>query len=85
MIGSILTTAHEDMWTQRNKDRHGCNNRTSATAVEKIDKQVKFFYNIIDSILTYERDKYFPITLDQRLQQTLKKKQQWVLCWRVGI
>ena len=57
------------------KDRHGCNNHTSATAVEKIDKQVKFLYNKIDSVLTYERDKYFPLTLDQMLQQTFKKKQ----------
>ena len=73
------------MWTQHNKDCHGCNNRTSATAVEKIDKQVKFLFNKIDSVLSYKRDKYFPITLDQRLQQLLKKKQQWVLCWRAGI
>ena len=49
------------------------------------DKQVKFLYNKIDSVLTYKHDKYFPLTLDQMLQQTLKKKQQWVLCWRMGI
>ena len=73
------------MWTQRNKDCHGCNNCTSATAVEKIDKQIQFLYNKIDSVLTYKSDKYFSIILEQRLQQLLKKKQQWVLCWRVGI
>ena len=85
LTGSIFTAAHKEMWTQRNKDHHKCNNRTSATAVEKIDKQVQFLYNKIDSVLTYKHDKYFPITLEQRLQQLLKKKQQWVLCWRVGI
>ena len=42
LIGSIFTAAHEEIWTQRKKDCHGCNNRTGATAVEKIDKQVKF-------------------------------------------
>ena len=57
----------------------------SARAVEKINKQVKFLYTKIDSVLTYKRDKYFPITLDQMLQQMLKKKEQRVLCWRVGI
>ena len=57
LIGSIFTAAHEEMWTQRNKDCHGCNNCTSATAVEKIDKQVKFLYNKIDSVLTYKCDK----------------------------
>ena len=85
LIGSIFTTAHEEMWTQCNKDCHGCNNCTSATAVEKIDKQVKFLFNMIEYVLTYEYDKYFPITFDQRLQQSLKKKQQQVLYWRVGI
>ena len=54
LIGSIFTAAHEEMWTQRNKDCHGCNNRTSATAVEKIDKQVQFLYNKIDSVFTYK-------------------------------
>ena len=53
--------------------------------LKKIDKQVKFLYTKINSILTYKRDKYFPLTLDQMLQQTLKKKHQWVLCWNVGI
>ena len=57
MISSILTAAHEEMWTQRNKNCHGCNNHTSATAVDKIDKQAKVLYNKIDSILTYEHDK----------------------------
>ena len=42
LIDSIFTAAHEEMWTQRNKDCQWCNNYTSATAVEKIDKQVKF-------------------------------------------
>ena len=73
------------MWTQCNIDWDGCNNSTSVTAVEKIDKQVKFLYTKIDSVLTYKRDKYFPLTLVQMLQQTLKKKQQWVLRWKVGI
>ena len=73
------------MWTQRNKNQHGCNNRTSITAVEKIDNQVQSLYNKIDSILPYKREKYFPITLKQMAQQSLKKKQQWVLRWRVGI
>ena len=36
LTGSIFTAAHKEMWTQRNKDRHGCNNHTSATAVEKL-------------------------------------------------
>ena len=64
------------MWTQCNKDCHGCNNRTGATAIEKIDKQVQFLYNMIDYVLSYKRDKYFSIILEQRLQQSLKKKQQ---------
>ena len=78
IIGSILTAVREEMWTQCNKDHHSCNNRTSATTVEKIDKQVQFLYNKIDSVLTYKRDKYFPITLDQRLQQLLKKKSGYI-------
>ena len=73
------------MWTQRNKDCHRRTNHTSATAVEKIDKQVKFLYTKIDSVLTYERDKYFPLPLHKMLQQSFKKKQQWVIRWKVGI
>ena len=67
IISSILTADHKKIWTQRNKDHHSCKNHTSTTAVEKIDKQVQFLYNKIDSVLTYKCDKYFPITLDQRL------------------
>merc|ERR1711949_94424 len=44
-----------------------------------------FLYTNIDSVLTYERDKYLPLPIHKMLQQTLKKKQQWVLCWKVGI
>ena len=33
-------------------------------------------------MLPYKQKKFFPIPLDQRLQQLLKKKQQWVLCWK---
>ena len=85
LIGSIFTAAHDKMWTQRNKDRHRRTNHTSATAVEKIDKQVKFLYTKIDSVLTYERDKYFPLPLHKMLQRTFKKKQQWVTRWKTGI
>ena len=73
------------MWNQRNKDRHRRTNRTSATAVERIDKQVNFLYTKIDSVLTYEREKYFPLPLHRMLQRTFKQKQQWVLRWKVGI
>ena len=73
------------MWTHRNKDCHIQTNHTSATAVEKIDKQVKFLYTKIDFVLTYEHNKYFPLTLHKMLQQMLKKKQQWVLRWKAGI
>ena len=85
LIGSIFTAAHEEMWTQRNKDCHRRTNRTSATAVEKIDKQVKFLYTKIDSVLTYEHEKYFPLPLHTMLQRTFKQKQQWVTRWKTGI
>ena len=75
LMVSIFTAAHKEMWTQHNKDHHRRTNCTSATAVEKIDKQIKFLYAKIDSVLTYKGVKYFFITLDQRLQQLLKKKQ----------
>ena len=70
LISSIYSTAYEEMWTQHNKDYNNC---TSATTVEKIDNQVKLLCNKIDSVLHYERKKYFPITLEQMLQQSLKK------------
>ena len=85
LISSIFTAAHKEIWAQHNKEHHGCNSSTSATAVKKIDKQVQLLYNKIDYVLTYKRDKYFPITLEQRLQQSFKKKQQCVICWRVRI
>ena len=85
LIGSIFTAAHKEMWTQHNKDRNGCNNRTSVTTFEKTDKQVQFLYNKIDSVFTYKQEKFFSISLDQMQQHSLKKKQQWVLRWRVGI
>ena len=85
LIGSIFTAAHDKIWTQRNKDRHKRTNHTSATAVEKIDNQVKFLYTKIDSVLTYEREKYFPLPLHKMLQRMLKKKQQWALRWKTGI
>ena len=42
-------------------------------------------YTKIDSVLTYEREKYFPLPLHRMIQQTFKQKQQWVLRWKVGI
>ena len=39
----------------------------------------------VPAVLIYERDKYFPLPLHKMLQHTLKKKQQWVLPWKVDI
>ena len=55
LIGSIYTVAYKEMWTHPNKDQHGYNNRTSATADEKIDNQVQSLYNKIDLVLLYKR------------------------------
>ena len=70
------------MRIQCNNNQHKCNNHTSATAVEKIDNQAKALYNKINLVLSYKQEKYFPITLEQMLQQLLKKKQQCVLSWK---
>ena len=47
------------MWTQHNKDCHGCNNHTSAIAVERTDNQVQALYNKIVTVLPYKREKYY--------------------------
>ena len=74
LIGSIFTATHDKMWTQRNKDRHRRTNYTSATAVEKINKQVKFLYTKIDSVLTYERDEYLPFATSQDASTNIQKE-----------
>jgi len=38
---------------------------TAATIVEKADNKIKELYNKVDSVLQYEREKYFSITLEQ--------------------
>ena len=45
--------------------------------LRKIGNQVKVLYNNINSVLYYEREKYFLITLKQKLQQLLKKKEPY--------
>ena len=89
IIGSIFTTAPEEMWVQQNKDRHNCNNGANSTTVEKADNKIKGLYKkTIDSVLHYKhREKYFPLTLEQQIQQSLKKKKkrQWIMCWKDGI
>lgn len=51
------------------------NNCINTTTVEKADNRKRAIYNKIDSVLHYKLEKYFLITLEQQLQQLLRKNE----------
>lgn len=51
IICFISNAAEEEIWAQQQKDWHRCKNGTNATAVEKVDKQIKELYNQGDTVL----------------------------------
>lgn len=50
--------------------------------MEKVDNKInlKELYNKEDSVLQYKHEKYFPLTLKQWCQQSLKKRGEWIIC-----
>ena len=73
------------MWEQRNKDQHRPGNKSNYSKVLKVDREICSLYELEHEVRHEERLIYFDIELEERLEQPLRNKQQWVNRWTRAI
>ena len=85
LIEKFFVICQEEMWEQRNLDRHRPNNKRNYAAVIKTDREVSKLYGLKDEICPNDKDQFYDVNLETRLAQTLSAKQQWVVRWKPAI
>ena len=85
LIERIFVTAEEELWNQRNLDRHQPSNKSSYTEVIKVDREIRKQYGLYDKVRPADRNDFYSIDIKQRLSQTIQEKRRWIIRWRETI
>ena len=85
LIERIIVIAEEELWIQRNLDRHQLNHKNSYTEVIKVDQEIRKLYGQSDEFRPADRDDLYSIDLEQRLSQTMNEKRKWTIRWSATI
>ena len=85
LIERIFVIAEEELWTQRNLDRHQPSNKSSYTEVIKVDREIRKLYGLYDEVRPADRDNFYSTDIEQRLLQTIHEKRRWIIRWSATI
>ena len=85
LIEKIFVICQEELWQQRNLDRHKPNNKRNYAAVIKTDREIRKQYGLFDEVCPNDIDLFFDVDLETRLAQTLSEKQKWIIRWKQAI
>ena len=75
----------EELWQQRNLDRHQPKNKRNYAAVIKTDREVSKLYGLSDEVCPNDTDLFFEVDLETRLAQPLYEKNRWIVRWKQAI
>ena len=81
LIEWIFVIAEEELWIQRNLDRHQPSNKSSYTEVIKVDREIRKQYGLYDEVRPADRDGFYSTDIEQRLSQTIHEKRRWIIRW----
>ena len=85
LIEKIFNVCEDEMWKQRNLDRHKPNNGSNYSAIIKVDREIRCLYGYRDEVCTDDSPIFYKTEIDTLLAQTLKTKQQWITRWKPAI
>ena len=85
LIERIFVIAEEEIWIQRNRDRHQPNHKNSYTEVIKVDREIRKLYGQSDEVRLADREDIYSIDLEQKLSQPMNEKRRWIIRWRATI
>ena len=85
LIERMFVIAEEELWIQRNLDRHQPNHKNSYTEVIKVDREIQKLYGQSDEVQPADREDLYSIDLEQRLSQTMNEKRKWIIRWSATI
>lgn len=74
LIESFFKICQEELWQQRNLDRHQPKNKHNYAAVIKTDRELRHLYGLKNEVCPNDTDLFFDIDLDNRLAQPLYAK-----------
>ena len=84
-IDSALHAIYKELWIDRCNDRHRRIAGNCAALDTKVNRDVEDLYCKEDQICYKDRDTFFDLTLQERLQLPTYRKQQWVKRWTKNI
>jgi len=82
---TVVDAARKELWEQQSKDWQQPGNKTNHSAVLKANWEISSLYSLQHQVRHEEISIYFNIDLDERLEQPLRSKQQWVNRWKQAI
>ena len=82
LISKLFLLAKDEMWRQRNLDRHNPKNKTNYSAVIKVDRQIKELYGLRDQVCVDDIDTCYKMSMDDLITSETITKQNWVQRWR---
>ena len=85
LIEKFFVICEEEIWRQRNLDRHRPKNKTNHAAIIKTDREVRQLYGLHDEVCPTDKEQFYKIDLDTRINQTIHEKQRWIKRWRPAI
>ena len=64
LIEQIFVIAEEELWIQRNLDRHQPSNKSSYTENFKVDREIHKLYGLYDEVQPADRDNFYSTDIE---------------------
>ena len=81
----MFAVCEEEMWKQRNLDRHKPKNKSNYAAIIHVDREIRQLYGLRDEVCTDDVFTFYNMDLETRLAQTIHAKKRWIIRWKPTI
>ena len=85
LIEAIFNICDDELWNQRNLDRHKPKNKTNYTAVIKTDREIRKLYGYWNEVRAIDTDTLYKVDLETKLKETMHEKSKWIIRWKPAI
>ena len=79
LIEKIFIICENEVWNQRNLDRHKPKNKSNYAAVIKTNCVIKKLYGLYDEVRAADIDLFFKTDINKLLEHTLSNKKKWIV------
>lgn len=85
LIEKMFAVCEEEMWKQRNLDRHKPKNKSNYATIIHVDRQIRQLYRLSDKVCIDGISTLYKMELETRLAQPLYAKKKWITRWKPTI